>query len=143
VPGAEKTLPRTHHRKTRGSPTGCDRAAFPFETRVLPVYRVYALAQLYAQLHGGPSPNLSCPRLTLLPHRPRHRLCPTFNLSLIPLWKYMRRRRTKNFSLIHSPPNYNLATLPLPYYLSFKTSSSNLINVAVRIRDYRIGSNQL
>ena len=54
----------------------------------------------------------------------------------------MKRRRNASFSHIPLLPSYSPATPPLPFYLSFKTSSNSLIAVAAAIRDYQIGLTQ-
>jgi hypothetical protein len=51
----------------------------------------------------------------------------------------MRRRPKASFSFTPLPPNYSPAIRPPPFYLSFKTSSSNLIDVAGAIRDQQVG----
>jgi hypothetical protein len=84
------------------------------------------------------SQHKSCPRFT----PPLPPPLPTFNWFLMPHWRCMRRRRNAIFSRIHLPPSYSPATPPPPSYLSFKTSSSNLIAVAAAIRDYQIGLTQ-
>ena len=76
-----------------------------------------------------------CPRLS--PQLPPP--LPTFNRFSMPLWRHMKRRRNANFSHIPLPPSYRPATPLPPSYLSFKTSSSNLIAVAPEMRDYQIG----
>ena len=79
-----------------------------------------------------------CPKVN--PALPRLAPRLAFNRSSMPLWTNMRKRQKQSFSLIPLPPSCSPATLPPPSYLSFKTSSSNLIAVAAAMRDYQIGS---
>jgi hypothetical protein len=78
----------------------------------------------------SPSQHKPCHRsATALPPRP-----PNFNRSSMTPWMCMRRKQKTSFSHIPLPPSYSPATRPLPFYLSLKTSSSNLIAVAGAMR---------
>ena len=92
-----------------------------------------------------PSPPASCPHhepCLILRLTPAHPPLPTFDRYSMQPWRHTRRRRNAIFSPIPLPPSYSPATPPPPSYLSFKTSSTNLIAVAQAMRDYQIGSTQ-
>ena len=79
------------------------------------------------------SPSQHKPCLSLAPTLPPPPP-PISSLSSMPPWTCMRRRQKTSFAHIHLPPGYNPATPPPPFYLSCKTSSSNLIVIAGAMR---------
>jgi hypothetical protein len=89
-----------------------------------------ALHLCHSPASFSPSQQKPCPRFPPMLPPP----LPTFNRSSMPPWMCMRRRQKPSFLHIPLPPNSSPATRPPPFYPFCKTSSSNLIAVAVAMR---------